>query len=97
MQYELHSGTKLCPELLSWQTIVNAMQRFLILARDLYKGWFLKKCVTLMMRKLYGFFNKTFSLLITTCCDNVWHVYISMPPSLHQILVGTILFILSSF
>ena len=32
------------------------------------------------MRKLYGFFNKTFSLLITTCSDNAWHVYILMPP-----------------
>ena len=49
------------------------------------------------MRKLYGFFNKTFSLLITTCCDNAWHVYISMPPPLNQILVETILFILSYF
>ena len=45
------------------------------------------------MRKLYGFFNKTFSLLITTCSDNAWHVYISMPPPLNQILVETTLFI----
>ena len=45
------------------------------------------------MRKLYGFFNKTFSLLITTCSDNTWHVYISMPPPLNQILVETTLFI----
>ena len=43
-----------------------------------------------MMRKLYGFFNKTFSLLITTCCDNAWHVHISMPPPLNQILVETV-------
>ena len=46
MQYEVHSGTKLCPELLSWQSIV--MQRFLILERDLYKRVidFLKLCYT---------------------------------------------------
>ena len=47
------------------------------------------------MRKLYGFFNKTFSLLITTCSDNAWHVYILMPPPppFNQILVETTLFI----
>ena len=50
-----------------------------------------------MMRKLYGFFNEIFSLLIITCCDNAWHVYISMPPPLNQILVKTILFIFSPF
>ena len=46
-----------------------------------------------MMRKLYGFFNKTFSLLITTCFENTWPVCISMPPPIKKIWVETTLFV----
>ena len=46
-----------------------------------------------MMRKLYGFFNKTFSLLITTCFENTWPVGISMPPPIKKIWVETTLFV----